>query len=89
MRRSSHRWLWFAAFLIGVPLIGWGFSSDRTWAAALGIVITLGCFYLSIRKLTCPKCGKTAAVIGADVTHCLKCGAPYDGQAGEPPHAGG
>jgi hypothetical protein len=76
--RGTRKLLWIVACLVGLPLIGWGIGTGRLWAIGLGGIVAFECFYLSLRKLTCPKCGHAIRVISAPASHCMRCGAPYD-----------
>ena len=78
MSRGQRFLLLLGACLVGLPLIGWGIGTGQLWAIAVGLVVGLGCFYLSLRSLTCPKCGYAIRVVSAPATHCMKCGTPYE-----------
>jgi hypothetical protein len=71
------RALWFVACLIGLPLIGLGMGTGRLWMIAVGLLVALSGFLLSLRRLKCPACEYSVLGASATVTHCMKCGAPY------------
>jgi hypothetical protein len=64
----------FAA-LIG-SLISLAIITGNLWYAALVLPAIVG-FFVSLPKLTCPKCGRTMRS-AAKMNHCYNCGASYE-----------
>jgi hypothetical protein len=73
----SRRVMWFVACVVGLPLIGLGIGTGRLWMIAVGILVALSGFYVSVRRHKCLACGYTVMAASATMTHCMKCGAPY------------
>ena len=70
------RLLWYTAWLIWLPALGYGISQGNL---ILSFVIALPALLMSLNfsltKLVCPQCSYVIRTIGTPVTHCMKCGA--------------
>ena len=79
--RWSRTLLWYVAFLIVLPLWGYGLFAPNLWLALFGLPLAVLLIYYSIDTQRCPSCGKDVRAIGRTPSHCMHCGAAYDGGA--------
>ncbi len=78
---SAHnfrRLLWLIAWLIWLPVTGYGISTGNLILAfVVGPPLFLASLYYSLHALSCENCGATIRTISLSITHCMKCGSPY------------
>lgn len=70
-----RRTLWFSAWLVWLPLTGYGIAAPNLLLGLVGgptlFVVSL---YFSLRLQTCSECGKKFRVVGAEMSNCMSCG---------------
>ena len=77
-KRGGTAHLWFFAWLVCAPAVGYGIGTGNLGVAAVAWVLLLLCLFFGLRKLVCPKCGKAVRTIGTRLTHCMNCGIAFD-----------
>lgn len=77
--RNFRRLLWFSAWLIWLPVTGYGISTGNlVLAFVVGPPLFLASLYYSLHSLHCTQCGSSIRTISSSITHCMKCGAAYE-----------
>lgn len=75
-KRSIRRVLWFSAWLVWLPIVGYGIGTGNLLVAfVIGIPLFLLSLYFSLIKLVCPQCKFETRTIGTRISNCMKCGA--------------
>lgn len=77
--RWLRQMLWYTAWLLWLPVVGYGISQGNLIAAfVVGLPGFLLSLYFSLARIVCPECKHVMRMVGARVTHCIKCGAKYE-----------
>ncbi len=87
--RFTRSLLWYAAFLVVLPLWVYGmWMNTNLWIALFGLPVAVLMVCYSIDKRVCPSCGRAVRKVGEVSSHSMFCGAAYqqnpDPQAARP-----
>jgi len=76
--RWQRRLLWYTAWLVWGPLVGYGISQGNLLLIfAIALPLFLVSLYFGLTKLVCPQCHYAVRTISLKITNCMRCGAAY------------
>ncbi|REJ84972.1 MAG: 50S ribosomal protein L37 [Planctomycetota bacterium] len=79
LSRPLRRVLLFTGCLIWLPVTGYGLGTGNLVLAFLiGLPLFLTSMYFSLKKLVCPNCGQAIRTVSVRISHCMKCGTPFE-----------